>query len=133
MPMKELINEIISSKKKDKNRVEFIKIKWAKRHGRPIPLNSEILAVASKSEIKQLASALMTKPTRTLSGVSVVAVMTKPAGCIGRCTYCPTAENAPKSYTGHEPSTMRAINSAAAKKILHAKFISQKQLKILTK
>ncbi|HIH14544.1 MAG TPA: tRNA uridine(34) 5-carboxymethylaminomethyl modification radical SAM/GNAT enzyme Elp3 [Nanoarchaeota archaeon] len=111
MPMKELINEIISSKKKDKNRVEFIKIKWAKRHGRPIPLNSEILAVASKSEIKQLASALMTKPTRTLSGVSVVAVMTKPAGCVGRCTYCPTAENAPKSYTGHEPSTMRAIRN----------------------
>ncbi len=111
MPLKELIREIISAKKKDKNRVEFIKIKWAKKHGRPIPLNSEILAVASKSEKKQLASAIMTKPTRTLSGVSVVAVMTKPAGCVGKCTYCPTAEGAPKSYTGHEPSTMRAIRN----------------------
>ncbi len=50
------------------------------------------------------------KPTRTLSGVAVVAVMTAPARCPhGRCTYCPGGvENAsPQSYTGEEPSALR--------------------------
>jgi elongator complex protein 3 len=50
------------------------------------------------------------KPTRTLSGVAVVAVMTAPAACPhGRCTYCPggPAFDSPQSYTGEEPSALR--------------------------
>jgi elongator complex protein 3 len=51
------------------------------------------------------------KPTRTLSGVAIVAVMTAPAACPhGRCTYCPGGlpRRSPQSYTGEEPSAMRA-------------------------
>ena len=51
------------------------------------------------------------KPTRTLSGVAVVAVMTAPAPCPhGTCRYCPggLARRSPQSYTGEEPSAMRA-------------------------
>jgi elongator complex protein 3 len=51
------------------------------------------------------------KPTRTLSGVAIVAVMTAPAPCPhGRCTYCPGGlpRRSPQSYTGEEPSAMRA-------------------------
>jgi elongator complex protein 3 len=50
------------------------------------------------------------KPSRTLSGVAVVAVMTAPARCPhGQCTYCPggLAHNSPQSYTGEEPSALR--------------------------
>ncbi|MGI0139893.1 MAG: tRNA uridine(34) 5-carboxymethylaminomethyl modification radical SAM/GNAT enzyme Elp3 [Thermoplasmata archaeon] len=50
------------------------------------------------------------KPTRTLSGVAVVAVMTAPARCPhGRCTYCPggVGDLSPQSYTGQEPSALR--------------------------
>ncbi|MCI4347358.1 MAG: tRNA uridine(34) 5-carboxymethylaminomethyl modification radical SAM/GNAT enzyme Elp3 [Thermoplasmata archaeon] len=50
------------------------------------------------------------KPTRTLSGVAIVAVMTSPARCPhGRCTYCPGGLEAgtPQSYTGEEPSALR--------------------------
>ena len=50
------------------------------------------------------------KPTRTLSGVAVVAVMTAPARCPhGRCTYCPggVEHASPQSYTGEEPSALR--------------------------
>ncbi|MCL4324364.1 MAG: hypothetical protein M1144_02735, partial [Candidatus Thermoplasmatota archaeon] len=50
------------------------------------------------------------KPTRSLSGVSVVAVMTSPFHCPhGRCTYCPGGPEygSPQSYTGEEPSAMR--------------------------
>jgi elongator complex protein 3 len=43
--------------------------------------------------------------------VTPVAIMPKPFPCPGKCTYCPQGENAPKSYTGFEPATMRAIKS----------------------
>jgi elongator complex protein 3 len=58
------------------------------------------------------------KPTRSISGVSIVAIMLPPnlgvskgfvGSCPFHCTYCPSAENAPKSYIGKEPSTLRAI------------------------
>ncbi len=54
---------------------------------------------------------ILRKPTRTLSGVAVVAVMTAPAPCPhGRCTYCPGGlpNRSPQSYTGEEPSALRA-------------------------
>ncbi|MEM2826762.1 MAG: tRNA uridine(34) 5-carboxymethylaminomethyl modification radical SAM/GNAT enzyme Elp3, partial [Sulfolobales archaeon] len=52
------------------------------------------------------------KPTRILSGVSVVAVMTKPHRCPhGKCVYCPGGPefNTPQSYIGEEPALMRAL------------------------
>jgi len=39
------------------------------------------------------------KSTRTISGVTPVAVMTMPAPCPGRCVYCPTFAAMPQSYT----------------------------------
>ena len=52
------------------------------------------------------------KPTRVLSGVTIVAVMTAPFPCPhGKCIYCPGGEGVPKSYTGREPATMRAIEN----------------------
>ncbi|MBN2336793.1 tRNA uridine(34) 5-carboxymethylaminomethyl modification radical SAM/GNAT enzyme Elp3, partial [Candidatus Bathyarchaeota archaeon] len=50
-----------------------------------------------------------------LSGVNVVAVMTKPMACPhGRCAYCPGGpeEDSPQSYTGHEPAAMRGIQNS---------------------
>ncbi|MBD3319223.1 tRNA uridine(34) 5-carboxymethylaminomethyl modification radical SAM/GNAT enzyme Elp3 [Candidatus Woesearchaeota archaeon] len=60
---------------------------------------------------------LQTKPMRSQSGVTPIAVMTKPTRCPhGKCTYCPggpgsTFGDVPQSYTGNEPSTMRAIRN----------------------
>jgi elongator complex protein 3 len=54
---------------------------------------------------------LRTKPSRSRSGVAVVAVMSSPAACPhGKCIFCPGGPevDAPQSYTGFEPSTMRA-------------------------
>ncbi len=50
------------------------------------------------------------KSTRTLSGVSPIAVVLPPRGCAhGTCVYCPTHANAPQSYTPKSPAIMRAI------------------------
>ena len=71
-------------------------VAWA--HGRP------------PEEQRRLAGVVLRKPSRTLSGVAIVAVMTAPARCPhGRCTYCPGGvdHGSPQSYTGEEPSALR--------------------------
>lgn len=74
--------------------------------------NSDILREATDEERKQILSLLQKKPTRTISGVAVVAAMTKPSECPhGKCEYCPGGIelDVPQSYTGKEPATRRAI------------------------
>jgi elongator complex protein 3 len=53
----------------------------------------------------------MKKNSRTISGVTPVAVMTAPAGCPGRCVYCPTYTLTPQSYTPESPAVIRARGS----------------------
>jgi elongator complex protein 3 len=48
------------------------------------------------------------KASRTISGVTPVAVMAKPFPCPGKCVYCPTSPEAPKSYTVESPAVLRA-------------------------
>jgi elongator complex protein 3 len=50
----------------------------------------------------------MKKTTRTISGITPVAVMTQPMGCPGRCVYCPTFSATPQSYTPESPAVLRA-------------------------
>ncbi len=50
----------------------------------------------------------MRKPTKTISGVTPVAVVIKPRKCEhGTCLYCPSL-NVPQSYTPRSPAIMRA-------------------------
>lgn len=72
--------------------------------------NSELLARAKKRKLGGgLPALLQKKPTRTVSGVTPIAIMIKPQGsCIYHCIYCPKSEVAPKSYTGEEPAALRA-------------------------
>lgn len=50
----------------------------------------------------------MKKFSRTISGVTPLAVMAEPQGCPSNCVYCPTYPDAPKSYTPDSPAVMRA-------------------------
>jgi len=49
----------------------------------------------------------MRKSTRTISGVTPVAVMTQPMDCPGECIYCPTYSATPQSYTPESPAVLR--------------------------
>ncbi|KAF7682911.1 Elongator complex protein 3 [Astathelohania contejeani] len=71
-------------------------------------------------EYQDLTRLIQAKPVRTASGVAVVAVMCKPHRCphialTGNiCVYCPGGpdsdfEYSTQSYTGYEPTSMRAI------------------------
>ncbi|MEM0231117.1 MAG: tRNA uridine(34) 5-carboxymethylaminomethyl modification radical SAM/GNAT enzyme Elp3 [Candidatus Woesearchaeota archaeon] len=87
-----------------------------KHHIKRYLTNIELLSLIPEDKRELLRDVLMKKPIRTLSGVSVVSIMTKPAPCPhGRCSYCPGGPNSffgdvPQSYTGREPAAMRAIN-----------------------
>jgi len=50
----------------------------------------------------------MRKFARTISGVTPVAVMTRPMECPGRCLYCPGYSDTPQSYTPESPAVLRA-------------------------
>lgn len=85
-------------------------------HGPRMPTNAEMLAlykeaVARGEEEPNLDAELVLKKlkTRSNSGVAVVSLLTKPFPCPGRCTYCPTEANMPKSYLSKEPAAARAL------------------------
>ena len=70
--------------------------------------NADILEYASPNEKELVSDTLKKKPTRTKSGVAIVAVMCHPHKCPhGRCMYCPESDIAPPSYTGEEPAALR--------------------------
>ncbi|MGI0131626.1 MAG: tRNA uridine(34) 5-carboxymethylaminomethyl modification radical SAM/GNAT enzyme Elp3 [Thermoplasmata archaeon] len=88
------------------------KLAWLKTAppGSGLPSNVAWLSSRPPSEAARWKAVVRRKPSRTLSGVAIVAVMTAPARCPhGRCTYCPGGlENrSPQSYTGEEPSALR--------------------------
>ena len=79
-----------------------------------MPKSHEILSMVKGDEFLKLRKVLVKKPVKTASGVAVIALMPKPYACPhGRCTYCPGGIefNSPNSYTGHEPSTLNAIEN----------------------
>ena len=111
---RQLAKEISSGRLKDKNSLNRRKNRLCKALGlKKIPTNADILKQLDRKE-KKLLSLLLKKPVRSLSGIAVVAVMSKPHQCPGECLYCPNSlvdVEIPKSYTGKEPATRRAINS----------------------
>lgn len=56
-----------------------------------------------------LEKTLMRRAVRSLSGVSIITVLTKPFPCPGKCIYCPTEARMPKSYLADEPAAARAL------------------------
>jgi elongator complex protein 3 len=83
----------------------------AKHHLNEIPSNADIITALAPKEKKALLPILRRKTTRTISGITIIAVMTKPQPCPQPepCAYCPGGPQlgVPQSYTGHEPAAMR--------------------------
>jgi len=68
-----------------------------------------LIASGEWSPDPQLLAHIRLKPVRSLSGVSVVTVLTKPYVCPGECIFCPTDVRMPKSYLPDEPGAMRGF------------------------
>jgi len=90
--------------------LDRIKRQACKRYGLAHMIkNPELLAAFPEGRLTpQLRQLLLKKPTKTISGVTPVAVMIRPQGsCRHRCAYCPSGNLAAKSYTGFEPAALR--------------------------
>jgi elongator complex protein 3 len=120
----EILDEMKKRRIKDQSSLNTLKIELLRKHKRikKIPTNIEIANFASEKDRDKYRQLLTIKPIRSLSGVSVIAVMTKPFKCphvkkgFGPCIMCPGGINSyfgsiPQSYTGKEPATRRAIRN----------------------
>lgn len=80
-----------------------------------VPSNSELIGLLADKELDKLLPILKRKVIRSISGVTVVAAMTKPYPCPQPepCAYCPGGPSvgAPQSYTGYEPAAMRGLQN----------------------
>jgi elongator complex protein 3 len=110
--LEEILHQIVKGKIQDKLSLQQFKKKIAgKFHLKELPSDTDLLERAGEHRHKVI-DVLKRKPSRTSSGVAVVAVMTKPTKCPhGMCIYCPGGVeiNTPQSYIGKEPAAMRGI------------------------
>lgn len=114
--VREIIEALLHTPSPNSSNVNRLKMQAAaKHHLERIPPNSEIIAALRGRERTKLLPLLRRKTTRTLSGVTVIAVMTKPYPCPQPepCAYCPggPAFGVPQSYTGYEPAAMRGLQN----------------------
>ncbi|MFH0968509.1 MAG: tRNA uridine(34) 5-carboxymethylaminomethyl modification radical SAM/GNAT enzyme Elp3, partial [Methanobacteriota archaeon] len=110
---REIISLLLETSLQDRNLRRIVGITCKKYRLNCVPRHSDILACATLEEREILRSILIVKPSRTLSGVAPVAVMTSPSPCPhGKCLPCPGGPdhpyNSPQSYTGGEPAARRA-------------------------
>ncbi|MEM2968252.1 MAG: tRNA uridine(34) 5-carboxymethylaminomethyl modification radical SAM/GNAT enzyme Elp3 [Candidatus Bathyarchaeia archaeon] len=114
---REVINALLLLQSPTREDVHRIKTQVAaKLQLTRIPSNAEIIAALQQEEKRRLLPLLRRKATRSISGVTVVAVMTKPHPCpqSAPCAYCPggPAQGVPQSYTGYEPAAMRGSQNS---------------------
>lgn len=116
----EVINNIISEAKKNpeisKEDFHKVKNKIYKEYkiNKPIP-SIEILdmyegqiARGDTVEDWRIKRLFRKRWVRSLSGVTVISLLTKFWGCPWKCVYCPTYPGLPKSYITDEPAVARA-------------------------
>ena len=109
---KEILDNLMQIRKPTQNDVHLMKTRTAaKHHLNHVPSNAELIVILTPQQRRKLLPLLRRKNTRTISGVTVIAVMTKPYPCPQPepCAYCPggPTQGVPQSYTGHEPAAMR--------------------------
>ena len=113
---REIIQHLMEIPSPTKRDLDAIKMKVARKHClNKVPSNAEIIRHIKPEETAKLLNILRRKTVRTISGVTVVAVMTKPAPCPQEmpCAYCPggPTNGVPQSYTGHEPAALRGAQN----------------------
>ncbi|XP_007466217.1 PREDICTED: elongator complex protein 3 isoform X1 [Lipotes vexillifer] len=120
----DVIKQLIEAHEQGKDiHLNKVKTRTAAKYGLSAqPRLVDIIAAVPPQYRKVLVPKLKAKPIRTASGIAVVAVMCKPHRCphisfTGNiCVYCPGGpdsdfEYSTQSYTGYEPTSMRAIRA----------------------
>eukprot|EP00271_Cylindrocystis_brebissonii_P010556 TRINITY_DN26767_c0_g1_i1.p1 TRINITY_DN26767_c0_g1~~TRINITY_DN26767_c0_g1_i1.p1 ORF type:complete len:568 (-),score=90.10 TRINITY_DN26767_c0_g1_i1:317-2020(-) len=120
----EIVAAMVAAAKENRDiNLNAVKSEASRKYGLArAPKLVEIIAAVPDNFRSELVPRLRAKPVRTASGIAVVAVMSKPHRCphiatTGNiCVYCPGGpdsdfEYSTQSYTGYEPTSMRAIRA----------------------
>ncbi|XP_011632571.1 probable elongator complex protein 3, partial [Pogonomyrmex barbatus] len=120
----EIIQELLKAHKENQDvDLNKLKMRIVAKYGLDSPPRLVDIIAAVPNDVRNiLIPKLKAKPIRTASGIAVVAVMCKPHRCphinmTGNiCVYCPGGpdsdfEYSTQSYTGYEPTSMRAIRA----------------------
>ncbi|XP_028297486.1 elongator complex protein 3 [Gouania willdenowi] len=124
MTIADVIQQLVEAHEEGKDiNLNKVKTKTSAKYGLEAqPRLVDIIAAVPPQYRRALVPKLKAKPIRTASGIAVVAVMCKPHRCphisfTGNiCVYCPGGpdsdfEYSTQSYTGYEPTSMRAIRA----------------------
>lgn len=124
MAISEIIQELLVAHRQSKDvNLNKMKTRISSKYGLSTsPRLVDIISAVPSDAKSILLPKLKAKPIRTASGIAVVAVMCKPHRCphinfTGNiCVYCPGGpdsdfEYSTQSYTGYEPTSMRAIRA----------------------
>ncbi|XP_041950458.1 elongator complex protein 3 [Alosa sapidissima] len=124
MTIADVIKQLVEAHEEGKDiNLNKVKTKTSAKYGLSAqPRLVDIIAAVPPQYRRALVPKLKAKPIRTASGIAVVAVMCKPHRCphisfTGNiCVYCPGGpdsdfEYSTQSYTGYEPTSMRAIRA----------------------
>ena len=110
-----LIKKLLREKNITRDKIDSLKRVYVAKSPTPFPNTAELLQeyrrLLKLHQIKPspaLEKILQKRSVRTLSGVAVVTVLTKPWSCPGKCVYCPQEVDMPKSYLKSEPAAQRA-------------------------
>ncbi|KAI9593783.1 elongator complex protein 3 [Syncephalis fuscata] len=120
----EIVAELVEAVEKGRDvNLNGLRLNYARKNKLGnVPKLVDIIAAIPDQHRTTLLPRLKAKPIRTASGIAVVAVMCKPHRCphinmTGNiCVYCPGGpdsdfEYSTQSYTGYEPTSMRAIRA----------------------
>jgi len=112
---REIIERLMKKPNPTKRDVSLTKTRVAGEHRlNHVPSNSELISCLNPQEKRKLLPLLRRKVVRSISGVTVIAVVTKPYPCPhGKCAYCPGGPpyDVPSAYVGREPAIMRGIQN----------------------
>ncbi|KAL6486072.1 hypothetical protein MHYP_G00054640 [Metynnis hypsauchen] len=124
MTIADVIKQLVEAHEQGKDiNLNKVKTQTSAKYGLSAqPRLVDIIAAVPPHYRRALVPKLKAKPIRTASGIAVVAVMCKPHRCphisfTGNiCVYCPGGpdsdfEYSTQSYTGYEPTSMRAIRA----------------------
>jgi len=111
----EIVQEMAKIKISSEKEFQKVKQKTIAKIKMTFPPNNELLRIYRELRKQDkihpnfyFEKLLKKRPIRSLSGVAIVAVLTKSWPCPGKCIYCPTEKNIPQSYLSGEPAVERA-------------------------
>lgn len=118
--LEQIVLEIPKSQIETRAGLDCFKRRMSKKYKISCPKNVDLLKIYHKllknkriqySDVgrQNIERLLRTRPVRSLSGIVNVSVLMKPYPCPGKCIFCPTVKDLPKSYLKSEPAVQRAI------------------------